>query len=134
MRRLTAATGKGVDEETAGDAADQADDGGDGDGRRGLAERDTADEDDRLHALTQYSNEREDEQHPLAALCARIDVCRRVIRLDTAATRRVARLCPNADAGVPDEVWRLEHRLQIRDGPALVRRDAPEELVCARVV
>ncbi len=65
MRALTCPAGEGVDEVSANKAANETDDGSNRDGSRRLAERDTADEDDRLHTLTQNGDEGQDEEHVL---------------------------------------------------------------------
>ena len=53
VEKLTGTAGKGIYEVAADEAAYQADDGRYGDRRRGLAERDAADEDHGLHTCVQ---------------------------------------------------------------------------------
>lgn len=66
----TGTTGKCIDDKPAHEAADNADDSGERDRTRALAEGDAADEHDGLEALAQHGNEREQEQHPAARAAA----------------------------------------------------------------
>ena len=91
---LTGSATEGVDEETTDETANETDDSGKRDGSCLLAERDTAYEDNGLHAchiymleihiadkvktkkrtFTQDGDQRKNEEHPFSRLSTRIDV------------------------------------------------------------
>jgi len=72
--RLTGATGKCINEISNNQTADDSDDSGKGDGSSGLTERDTTDENNGFHTLTEYRNQGQDDQSPLSGLGTTIHI------------------------------------------------------------
>ena len=70
---LTRTTGEGIDEVSNDKTADDANDSSEGDRSSRLAERDTADEDDGFHTLTEDGDQRQDDQSPFSGLGTAID-------------------------------------------------------------
>jgi len=72
-KRLTGTAGEGVDDVSNNKTADDADDSSEGNRSTGLAERDTADEDNGFHTLTEDSYQGQDNQGPFSSFSTTID-------------------------------------------------------------